>query len=85
MAINAHNKNNKVMLSEREKQGISDLLMQLDLEDLLTLTDTVTNRVVSAETRQGTSVVVVIITIIEILFTSSRFVYLLIPSLCREY
>lgn len=73
------------MLSEREKQGISDLLMQLDLEDLLTLTDTVTNRVVSAETRQGTSVVVVIITIIEILFTSSRFVYLLIPSLCREY
>lgn len=85
MAINAHNKNNKVMLSEREKQGISDLLMQLDLEDLLTLTDTVTNRVVSAETRQGTSVVVVIITIIEILFTSSRFVYLLISSLCREY
>lgn len=85
MAINAHNKNNKVMLSEREKQGISDLLMQLDLEDLLTLTDTVTNRVVSAETRQGTSVVVVIITMIEILFTSSRFVYLLIPSLCREY
>ncbi|KAK3735176.1 hypothetical protein QZH41_018134 [Actinostola sp. cb2023] len=40
------------MLTEKEKECFRDLLERIELRDLITLTDTVTNRVVSAENRQ---------------------------------
>lgn len=40
-------------LSERERAGCRDLLELLQTEELLALTDTVTNRLVHPESRQG--------------------------------
>jgi len=41
------------MLSDKEKEFARELLDLIDLKDLITLTDTVTNRAVSAENREG--------------------------------
>ena len=41
------------MLSDREKEGCKTILNKLPQKDLLTLTDTVTNRVVTPENTQG--------------------------------
>ena len=41
------------MLSEVEKNGIRSLLHRLTKEDLISLTDTVTNRAVTVETSKG--------------------------------
>ena len=41
------------MLSEIEKEFARELLEKIDLNELITLTDTVTNRAVSAENRKG--------------------------------
>ena len=41
------------MLSDREKEGCRTILNKLSEQDLLTLTDTVTNRVVSPENKGG--------------------------------
>lgn len=41
------------MLSEKEKDFARELLERIELEDLITLTDTVTNRAVTAENRKG--------------------------------
>lgn len=41
------------MLTEREKEGCKTILTKLTEQDLLTLTDTVTNRVVSPENFRG--------------------------------
>lgn len=40
-------------LSERERAGCRDLLEFLETEELMALTDTITNRLVHPESRQG--------------------------------
>lgn len=42
------------MLSDREKEGCKTILNKLTQQDLITLTDTVTNRIVSPESTRGT-------------------------------
>ena len=41
------------MLSDREKEGCKTILKKLTQQDLVTLTDTVTNRVVTPENTRG--------------------------------
>lgn len=41
------------MLSEQEKEGCKNILNKLPRQDLINLTDTVTNRVVSPENASG--------------------------------
>ena len=41
------------MLSDKEKEGCKTILTKLTEQDLLTLTDTVTNRIVSPENARG--------------------------------
>ena len=41
------------MLTEKEKEGCKQILMKLNQQDLITLTDTVTNRVISPENMKG--------------------------------
>ena len=43
------------MLSDREKEGCRTILNKLSQHDLVTLTDTVTNRIVSPESTKGTN------------------------------
>jgi len=43
------------MLSDREKEGCRTILNKLSQQDLVTLTDTVTNRIVSPESTKGTT------------------------------